>query len=290
MNHKVVIIENENKGDYELIDAGGSAKLERYGNIIFSRPDPEALFSVGDEKLWNNADGKFTRVGQRTNWNLNKNVPESWNIKYGNFVFKIMPTSFKHTGIFPEQIENWKWSEKLIKKENRNIKVLNLFAYTGGASMACAEAGAEVAHIDASKSAVAWAKENARLSGFADSPIRYIIEDCLVFLKKEIKRGNRYDGIIMDPPAFGHGPNNELWKIEEDFLNLFNLASSVLSDKPLFFIINSYASGYSSLVYRNSLQDLVNKFGGEIETGELAIKSTTNKILPTGIYARWKKD
>lgn len=290
MNHKVVIIENENKGDYELIDAGGSAKLERYGNIIFSRPDPEALFSVGDEKLWNNADGKFTRVGQRTNWNLNKNVPESWNIKYGNFVFKIMPTSFKHTGIFPEQIENWKWSEKLIKKENRNIKVLNLFAYTGGASMACAEAGAEVAHIDASKSAVAWAKENARLSGLADSPIRYIIEDCLVFLKKEIKRGNRYDGIIMDPPAFGHGPNNELWKIEEDFLNLFNLASSVLSDKPLFFIINSYASGYSSLVYRNSLQDLVNKFGGEIETGELAIKSTTNKILPTGIYARWKKD
>lgn len=290
MNHKVVIIENEKKGDYELIDAGGSAKLERYGSIIFSRPDPEAMFSVGYEKLWNNADGKFTRVGQRTNWNLNKNVPESWNIKYGNFVFKIMPTSFKHTGIFPEQIENWKWSEKLIKKENRNIKVLNLFAYTGGASMACAEAGAEVTHIDASKSAVAWAKENARLSGLADSPIRYIIEDCLVFLKKEIKRGQKYDGIIMDPPAFGHGPNNELWKIEEDFLNLFKLAVSILSDEPLFFIINSYASGYSSLVYRNSLQDLVNKFGGEIETGELAIKSTTNKILPTGIYARWKKD
>lgn len=287
-----MILKVQAQPDYELLDSGSGKKLERYGAFVLSRPDPQALWEPMKPKSdWGDANATFIREGKKVTWHKDKTVPDSWNINFGGLVFDIRPSSFKHTGLFPEQLSNWNWmQEKLTVKNNKKIKVLNLFGYTGGASLACAQAGADVTHVDGSKMAITWARKNQELSGLADSPIRWILDDAVLFLKREIKRGNNYDAIIMDPPAFGHGPKGEVWKIEEQFTELMNLCFAVLSDTPVFFIINGYASGYSPIAYQNNLMTLAQKFGGSIETGELTIEeSGTARLLPCGIFARWSK-
>lgn len=279
--------------DYELLDSGSGKKLERYGNFVLSRPDPQAIWlPIKSKSDWGDANAVFVRDGKKVSWHRDKTIPESWPINFGGLVFDIRPSSFKHTGLFPEQLANWEWMTHVIETVRRAKpaapKVLNLFGYTGGASLACAKSGAEVTHVDGSKMAIAWARKNQELSGLADSPIRWILDDAVLFLKREIKRGNNYDGIVMDPPAFGHGPKGEVWKIEEQFTELMNLCCKVLSDQPIFFVINGYASGYSPIAYQNNLLPLAQKFGGSIETGELTIEeSGTGRLLPCGIFARW---
>lgn len=283
--------------DYELLDSGDEEKLERYGKVILRRPDPQALWNKNlDEKDWNKADGIFVREGRNGEWKMKSNVEDKWQIEFNNLKFWIRPTAFKHTGIFPEHFDNWGWIKNKIKtqksklKINETIKILNLFGYTGGASLAAAEAGAEVCHVDGSKPAIGWARNNAVLSELDKKPIRWILDDAQKFVKREIKRGNKYDGIIMDPPAFGHGPNNEMWKIEEDFSPFIKDCFQILSDKPLFFLINGYASGYSAIAYENNLLELVKKFGGKLEKGELTIEENkTGRLLPCGIFARWSR-
>lgn len=280
--------------EYELLDSGEGQKLERYGTYLMARPDPEALWKKSlsiDE--WKKADLEFMRKGEQAKWINKSSVPQSWNISYGDLQFSVGPTSFKHTGLFPEQLPNWEWTEKLIREniKHQSISVLNLFAYTGGATLACAKAGAEVCHVDGSKSAVAWARENAELSGLKDAPIRWIVDDCIAFLKREIKRGRTYDALIMDPPSFGHGPKDELWKIEAHFLELMDLCKQILSDKPVFVLINGYTAGYSPIAYQNNLMDMMEGKNGKIEIGELAIEESGSKrLLPAGIFARWSKE
>ncbi len=287
-----MILKLEKQREYELVDSGLGQKLEKYGPYTFARPDPEALWNRSlTAKEWDNADLKFIRKGTRTQWIIKEGIPKSWTVEFGGLTFSIKPTSFKHTGLFPEQLLNWQWMEEVIKNENRKVKVLNLFAYTGGASLAAARAGAEVCHVDGSKTAVAWARENAELSGLSEAPIRWIVEDVILFLKREIKRGNKYDCIIMDPPSFGHGPKDELWKIEESFLGLIQLCKEILSDDPLFVLINGYTAGYSPITYQNNLMDMMTENKGSIEVGELTIKeSNTQRLLPCGIFARWQKN
>ena len=284
-----MILVTSNEKDYELIDSGNGKKLERYGSVIMDRPDPQAMWQpLKNRDVWNTANAVFMREGKTTKWHNDKTVPTAWPMPFAGLVFEIRPTSFKHTGLFPEHRENWKWMSDLISKQKSPVQVLNLFGYTGGASLACAQAGAEVVHVDGSKMAIGWAKKNQELSGLNDKPIRWILDDAILFLKREIKRGNKYDGIVMDPPAFGRGPKGEVWKIEEQFDELMKLCKAVLSDKPIFFLINGYASGYSPIAYQNNLLDLVEKHGGSIETGELAIEETgTKRLLPCGIFARY---
>jgi 23S rRNA (cytosine1962-C5)-methyltransferase len=283
--------------EYELIDSGEGEKLERFGSFVLRRPDPQALWSKClSPKEWALASASFERVGNSGKWLFKKDVPKMWDIEYGDLWFKISPTPFKHTGVFPEQIVNWKWTQ--LKIENRKLKVqskeitiLNLFGYTGGATLACAKAGAHVCHVDASKSAMNWARENAELSGLKDAPIRWILDDAYEFVKKEIKRGKKYDGIIMDPPAFGHGPNGEMWRIEEQFVRFIEDVKKLLSDDSILFLVNGYASGYSSTAYKQNISDLLEKFGGKIEDGELAIEEKdTGRLLPSGIFARWSRE
>lgn len=290
---KLKILKTLPYAEYELLDSGEGEKLERYGKFVLSRPDPQALWNkrlpVSD---WQKADAVFAHSGTKGGWKKNSRVPEKWKIEFGGFNFFIKPTAFKHTGLFPEQEPNWQWIINNIKSAglNRPASVLNLFGYTGGATLAALSAGAEVAHVDGSKSAITWAKENAVLSGLADRPVRWILDDAREFVKREIRRGVRYDGIIMDPPAFGHGPKKELWKIENDFLGLMKLCEEVLSKSPIFFLINGYSAGYSPIAYENNLSPLAKKFGGEIEKGELAIEeSESGRLLPAGIFARWSK-
>ncbi|MES2930295.1 MAG: class I SAM-dependent methyltransferase [Patescibacteria group bacterium] len=293
-----MILKTTPQKEYELLDSGNGLKLERYGSYLMKRPDPEALWRrTLDDTHWKAADFVFLRTGNRTTWIANSDVPKSWTIEFGGLVFSIRPTSFKHTGLFPEQLSNWQWIEKVItdyqlRMTNSATKpqVLNLFAYTGGATLASARAGADVCHVDGSKTAVSWARENAKLSDLEESPIRWIVDDVVAFLKKEVKRGRRYDAIIMDPPSFGHGPNDELWKIEEHFLTLMDLCRQVLSDDPLFILINGYTAGYSSIVYQNNLEDMMKGHRGTVEMGELAIQEKDAKrLLPAGIFARWKR-
>lgn len=286
-------------GDYALIDSGEEQKLERYGNVLLARPDPQALWPKRlDEAEWAKANGRFVRRGREGKW-MHKDLPKEWQIKFGDFQFHIKPTSFKHTGLFPEQYSNWQWVMQRIKGAGRpqvpsgaegGVKVLNLFGYTGGATLAAAAAGAQVTHVDASKSVVAWASENAKLSGLGDKPVRWIVEDVLVFLRREVKRGNKYDGIVMDPPAFGHGPKDELWKFDEHFLELMTLCQQVLSDQPLFVLVNGYAAGYSPLAFAYNLESVQKKWGGEVEFGDLTIaEEKGGRELPCGIFARWRK-
>lgn len=284
-----MIIINEKQKDYELVDSGGGEKLERFGDIVIARPDPEAIWNKTDDRIWDDAHLYYTRRGNSGQWQVGrgKTVPNSWNIEYGDFTFIIKPTSFKHIGIFPEQKAQWEWLDKVLS--GKSAKVLNLFAYTGGATLAAARAGAEVVHVDASKSAVSWARENADVSGLTDAPVRWIVDDCIAFLRREIKRGNRYDCIIMDPPAFGHGPKDELWKIEEHFAELIDLCQQVLSENPIAIILNGYTAGYSAIAYANILKDMMANYDGKIESGELAIaESGSDKLLPCGIFARWE--
>jgi len=288
------ILTTKKSKDYELIDSGDGEKLERFGKIVVSRSDPQALWSKLKPDLWKKADATFLREGRDGGWRTNGKVPDNWFIELGGLKFKIHLSAFKHVGLFPEQVGNWGWMNESIKslksvKSIKSVSVLNLFGYTGGASLACAKAGAEVCHVDGSKVAINWAKDNAEASGLSDKPIRWILDDAVKFVTREIKRGRKYDGIIMDPPAFGHGPGGEMWKIEKDFLILMDLCFQVLSDKPLFFLINGYASGYSAIVYENNLLELKKRFGGEIESGELTIEEGSGRLLPCGIFARWNK-
>lgn len=291
-----MILKTIKSKDYELLDSGNGLKLERYGKIVFSRPDPEALWNYKlPTQTWDHADAIFVRRGTKSEWNLKSTVPKQWDIEFGGYKFIIKPTSFKHTGLFPEQLANWDWMKNVIEKNKKNynepVQVLNLFGYTGGATLACADAGAEVTHVDGSKTAVAWARENAELSNLADKPIRWIIDDCIMYLRREVKRGRKYDAILMDPPAFGHGPKDELWKIEENFLELIDLCKQVLSDKPLFVLINGYTAGYSPIAYENVLKDMMNDSKGSIEIGELTIaESSSDRLLPCGIFARWERN
>jgi len=310
--------------DYELLDSGDGEKLERFGEFVLSRPDPQALWQKRLSKQeWDKADAYFTRDSERADWSFRRKLPEQWQIEFGGLKFWIKPTAFKHTGLFPEQVVNWEWLRKVLAKAvslggsdetrplgdssssarssptpprggllspagSNDIEILNLFGYTGGATLACAQAGAKVVHIDGSKSAVAWARDNAELSDLKDKPVRWIVEDARTFVEREVRRGRQYDGIIMDPPAFGHGPSNELWKIEEHFLPLIESCKKLLKPKPLFFLINGYSAGYSAIAYENNLLPLKEKFGGEIEIGELAVEeSKSQRLLPCGIFARW---
>jgi 23S rRNA (cytosine1962-C5)-methyltransferase len=294
------ILTTKPSADYELIDSGDGEKLERFGTYILRRPDPQALWKKNlAEKLWKQADASFSRDSDNAKWRMKDGSTSSprvamakeWEINFAGFKFIIKPTAFKHTGLFPEQEQNWALiKEKISPRTDLGevVKVLNLFGYTGGATLAALSAGAEVTHVDGSKSAITWAKQNTELSGLAGGKVRWIEDDARKFVQREIKRGNKYEAIIMDPPAFGHGANNEVWKIEEDFISFLDLCSEILSDKPLFILINGYSAGYSAVAYENSLLPFAKKFGGSIESGELTIEEAkTGRLLPAGIFSRW---
>lgn len=279
--------------DYELLDASDGERLERWGRYVLRRPDPQIIWkNVADSPAWRKADAIYRRSSKGGGeWTKNQ-LPASWNISYGNLQFVLKPMGFKHTGLFPEQAANWDWFSDLISHAGRKIKVLNLFAYTGGATVAAAAAGASVVHVDAAKGMVAQAKENAALSGLADAPIRYIVDDCKKFVERELRRGNRYDAVIMDPPSYGRGPSGEIWKIEESVDELIGLAASLLSDKPLFFLVNSYTTGLSPMAMQYILGlKVAKKYGGHIEAGELGLRATqTGLCIPCGASARWQAD
>ena len=278
--------------DYECIDAGNGEKLERWGSVILRRPEPSAMWPIEKNNLWNNVDAVYNRSSNGGgSWNFIKKVPDFWIINYKNLKFKVSPTNFKHTGIFPEQAINWDFMMNKIKTANRPIKVLNLFAYTGAATMACSKAGASlVVHVDSSKGIVSWAKENMKLCNLENNYIRFIVDDCLKFVEREIRRGNRYDAIVMDPPSYGRGPSGEVWKLENNLKDLVSKCSELLSDNPLFFLINAYTTGISSTVLYNVLMlTIKKKYGGIVDSGEIGLPITNNNlVLPCGIYARWQ--
>ena len=283
-------IANEWK-DYEIIDMANGEKLERWKDIVLVRPDPQIIWkNKSFPNKWEDVNARYIRSSTGGgNWDFNKKVPANWQIKYKDLTFNIKPMGFKHTGLFPEQAVNWDWMIDKIKHAGREIKVLNLFAYTGGATVACSYAGASVCHVDSSKGMVTWAKENIISSGLEKNPVRYIIDDVVKFVNREIRRENKYDAIIMDPPSNGRGTNGEVWKFEENIADLVELCTRVLSDKPLFFLINSYTTGISSTVLENILK-LNIKAKGKLSSGELGLPmSDSNLILPCGIYGRWEE-
>lgn len=273
--------------DYKLIDTSKGEKLEKWGDFTLVRPDPQVIWESNKKHpAWRNADASYKRIGGGGSWRINS-LPESWNITYKDLKFKIAPSGFKHTGLFPEQAANWDWFGELIKNANRPIKVLNLFAYTGGATVAAAKAGASVVHVDSSKGMVARAKENAELSGVADAPIRYIVDDCKKFVEREIRRGNKYDAVIMDPPSYGRGPNGEVWKLEDNIDFLVALISNIISDNPLFFLLNSYTTGLSPLAMRYIVELRLPSENRVIEAEELGLMTEVGShILPCGSSVR----
>ena len=266
-------------------------KLERWKDVILARPDPQIIWKEKTfPEKWKKTNARYHRSSTGGgSWQYEKKMPESWKIQYKNLTFQIKPMGFKHTGLFPEQAVNWDWMMDKIAKANRPIRVLNLFAYTGGATVACLAAGASVCHVDSSKGMVTWAKENVAASGLADKPVRYIIDDVNKFVNREIRRGNQYDAIIMDPPSYGRGTNGEVWKFEENIDDLVNLCTKVLSDDPLFFLINSYTTGISSTVLADILQMAISK-KGTVTAGEIGLPMTgSSLVLPCGIFGRWEK-
>ena len=271
--------------DYELLDCGGGEKLERWGKQILVRPDPQAIWETPrTNRGWRNAQGRYYRSSSGGgHWDKEK-LPESWTVNYKDLKFQVKPMNFKHTGLFPEQAVNWDFAREKIKNAGRPIRVLNLFAYTGGATVACAAAGAQVCHVDAAKGMVNWARENARVSGLSDAPVRWIIDDCAKFVEREIRRGKVYDAIIMDPPSYGRGPGGEVWKLEDNLFPFVKLCAQVLSDKPLFVIINSYTTGLAPSVLGYMLHLLVaEKYGGKVTWDELGLPVTeTGLALPCG--------
>ena len=286
----------ENWKDYELLDTSDGERLERWGKYILIRPDPQVIWKGKREhKLWNRADGIYRRSKSGGGAWIKNDVPEKWTITYKDMVFNLKPMGFKHTGLFPEQAANWDWFSELIKerkKQGKEVKVLNLFAYTGGATVAAAKAGASVVHVDASKGMVQCAKENMASSGLENAPVRYIVDDCRKFVEREIRRGNKYDGIIMDPPSYGRGPGGEVWKLEDAVCDFVNLCEKLISDDPLFMLINSYTTGLSALTMGYVLNvEVVKKHGGRAETAEVALPVTETKgFLPCGASARWVAD
>ena len=280
--------------DYECIDAGNGEKLERWKDVILRRPDPQAMWYTTFDDKWKKLDGFYHRSHKGGgNWEFFKKLDESWNVTYKGLTFKVKPTGFKHTGLFPEQATNWDFMMDKIRNSNRKIKVLNLFAYTGGATMACSKAGADVVQVDASKGMTQWAKENMELSNLQNNSIRFIVDDCLKFVMREHRRGNKYDAIVMDPPSYGRGPNNEVWKFEDNLYKLIEACLEILSDKPLFFLINSYTTGISSTVLENILKTTVlRKYpNGKVDAGEIGLPITNNEmVLPCGIYGRYQSN
>lgn len=281
--------------DYELIDASRGEKLERWGNVYLLRPDPQIVWDNGDllEKYHSDIYAVYYRSNKGGgHWDNLKNTPSSWKIKYDDLTFNIKQMGFKHTGLFPEQAVNWDFMREKIKKSGRKIKVLNLFAYTGGATVACLSAGASVTHVDSSRGMVDWCKENVKSSGLENAEIRYIVDDVVKFVQREIRRGNHYDAIIMDPPSYGRGANGEVWDIEKNLNYLVKICSEVLSDEPLFFLINSYTTGLSSMVLSNILNlNVNNKFTGMVSCGEVGLPIKNSElVLPCGIYGRWESN
>ncbi|MEI3089667.1 MAG: class I SAM-dependent methyltransferase [Oscillospiraceae bacterium] len=276
--------------DYEVLDTSGGEKLERWGKYVLVRPDPQVIWNTPkDDPLWRKYDARYARSSTGGGKWANLRLPEHWQVKYRELTFNVKPMNFKHTGVFPEQAANWDFIMETIRGAGRPINALNLFAYTGGATLACAAAGASVCHVDAAKGMVAWAKENAKSSGLEDRPIRWIVDDCAKFVEREIRRGRRYDAIIMDPPSYGRGPSGEIWKLEENLWPFVQLVSQVLSDKPLFVIINSYTTGLAPSVVGYIMDSIFTKrFGGHSECGELGLPvKDSGLVLPCGSTGRW---
>lgn len=278
--------------DYQIIDCSEGEKLERWGDYILLRPDPQVLWNTPKkDKAWKQLNGHYHRSNKGGGeWEF-MDLPEQWSIQYKGLTFNLKPFAFKHTGLFPEQATNWDWFGDLIKNANREIKVLNLFAYTGGATLAAAKAGAKVTHVDASKGMVTWAKENAVSSGLGDAPIRWLVDDCVKFVERELRRGNRYDGIIMDPPSYGRGPKGEIWKLEEKIHPFIELTSQLLSDDPLFYLVNSYTTGLAPAVLSYMIStEVVSKHGGKVESQEIGLPvQASGLVLPCGASGRWSK-
>ena len=283
----------DNWKDYELIDCSDGERLERWGDIILIRPDPQIIWSSKKKNpLWKNAHARYHRSNKGGgHWEMYKKVPQSWSIRFKNLTFNVKPMGFKHTGVFPEQAVNWEWVQDRIKAEKRPLNILNLFGYTGCATLAAMDAGAKVCHVDASKGMVNWAKENAQSSKLADKPVRWLVDDCVKFVNREVRRGNKYDGIIMDPPSYGRGPGGEVWKIEEQIYSFIELCIKVMSDNPSFLILNSYTTGLSPAVMEYLLNvELVSRFGGKVSADEIGLRVTeTGMCLPCGSTVIWEK-
>ena len=276
--------------DYELLDCGRGEKLERWGDKILVRPDPQAIWNTPRTlRGWKKPDGRYLRSRSGGgHWEKDK-LPQRWHVRYRNLTFQVGPMNFKHTGLFPEQAANWDFASDRIRSAGREISVLNLFAYTGGATVACAAAGAKVCHVDAAKGMVAWARENAKCSGLEQAPVRWIVDDCAKFVEREIRRGRRYDALIMDPPSYGRGPSGEIWKLEDNLYPFLELVVQVLSDRPLFILVNSYTTGLAPGVLTYLLDTLVTRrYGGHTDSQELGLPVTASGLaLPCGATGRW---
>lgn len=292
-----MLLLNSSWSEYELIDSGNGRRLERFGKYILSRPDPQAIWkSKLSDSEWDKANAIFLIPEVKSDkgrWIKRTNIPDRWNVSYEGLKVWVKLSSFKHTGVFPEQAEQWRWlmerirnQESSSKKENQKINILSLFAYTGIATLVCANAGAKVTHLDASKPAISWARENQATSGLSDKPIRWILDDAIKFVSREVRRGVKYDGIIMDPPVYGHGPSGEQWSFYDSFPTLLDLCKKLLSENPLFILVNAYAISASALMLENLLSDF--HLPGKVESGELVLKEKdSERFLSTGIFARW---
>ncbi len=279
--------------EYELLDCSGGERLERWGDYVLIRPDPQVIWSTPKANpFWERADARYLRSSEGGgHWEFLRRLPEEWEIGYKNLRFRISPTGFKHTGLFPEQAVNWDYAQELIRGSGRNIRVLNLFAYTGAATLAAAEAGASVCHVDAAKGMVRWARENAALSKLEEKPVRWIVDDCAKFLEREIRRGSFYDAVILDPPSYGRGPGGEVWKLEDQIYGLIALCKGVLTEKPLFVMLNSYTTGLSASAMEYVLGANLREFGGSLESGEIGLPvKETGMVLPCGSTAIWKTE
>ena len=276
--------------DFEVLDTGDGEKLERWGDVILRRPDPQTIWPKADPALWRQAQAWYHRSDKGGGeWEFFSRLPEKWVIAHEALRFYVRPTGFKHTGFFPEQAANWVWmAEKLRQSGRKDLRVLNLFGYTGGATLACAQAGAHVTHVDAAKGMVQWAKENRELSQLPETSCRWIVEDALRFVQREIRRGNSYDGILMDPPSYGRGPSGEVWKLENELYGLIDTCAQVLSPEPLFFLVNSYTTGFQASVLSNIIEKcVVSRFGGQVDSQELCLPVSTGGVLPCGATGRW---
>lgn len=284
----------ENWKDYGILDTSDGEKLERWGKYVLIRPDPQVIWNTEKkDPLWRQANGRYLRSSEGGgHWEEGAGLPQVWQIGYGALRFALKPMGFKHTGLFPEQAVNWDWMARKISTANREVRVLNLFAYTGGATLACAAAGAQVAHVDAARGMVAWAKENAALSNLAEKPVRWLVDDCAKFVSREIRRGSRYDAVVMDPPSYGRGPGGEVWKLEQEIFGLLELCANVLSETPLFFVLNSYTTGLSPSVMAYLLGVTVQKrFGGQVSADEIGLPvRDTGFVLPCGATALWEAE
>lgn len=276
--------------DFEVLDTGDGEKLERWGDVILRRPDPQTIWPKAAPELWRGAQAHYHRSERGGGeWEFFARLPERWVISHQGLRFYVRPTGFKHTGLFPEQAANWVWMAETIRQSGRrDVKVLNLFGYTGGATLACAQADAQVTHVDAAKGMVQWAKENRELSGLPETSCRWIVEDALRFVQREIRRGNHYDGILMDPPSYGRGPSGEVWKLENELYGLVDTCAQVLSERPLFYLINSYTTGFQASVLSNMLEKcVVSRFGGSVDSQELCLPVRAGGVLPCGATGRW---